>query len=95
MYLQIFDTILTMKLVAVFSSMSVMDVQLAKTVLESEGIQSYIPDYHISSIAPHYIPALSGIKLNVREQDYHEAKKILDDYMGAGHTEGELNNDET
>ncbi len=62
--------------------MSVMDVQLAKAVLESEGIQSSIADYHIASIAPHYIPALSGIKLNVKEQDYHDAKKILDDYMG-------------
>ncbi len=62
--------------------MFVVDVQLAKGVLDSEGIQSFIADYHIASIAPHYIPALSGIKLNVKEQDYQEAKKILDDYTG-------------
>ncbi|MBA3066634.1 DUF2007 domain-containing protein [bacterium] len=71
-----------MKLVTVFSSVFVVDVQLAKCVLDGEGIQSSITDYYIASIAPHYIPALSGIKLNVKEQDYQEAKKILDDYMG-------------
>lgn len=50
---------------------------LAKTKLESEGIQCFIFDENISTINWFYTNAVGGIKLKVREEYYEKAVRIL------------------
>jgi hypothetical protein len=50
---------------------------LAKTKLESEGIECFIFDEYTSSINWFYTNAIGGIKLKVRGEDYERASIIL------------------
>ena len=50
---------------------------LAKTKLESEGIECFIFDEHTSSMNWFYTNAIGGIKLKVRGEDYERASIIL------------------
>jgi len=46
--------------------------------LENEGIGSIIRDENIVSINPVYARAVGGIKLIVRNEDFENARKIID-----------------
>jgi DNA-directed RNA polymerase subunit RPC12/RpoP len=50
---------------------------LAKTKLESEGIECFIFDEHTSSMNWFYTNAIGGIKLKVRGEEYERAVTIL------------------
>ena len=50
---------------------------LVKTKLESRGLISFLFDEHSVTMNPLYTNTLSGIKLNVRIEDYYEAETII------------------
>jgi hypothetical protein len=53
------------------------DANMLRCQLELEGIQSYLKDENTITINPIYNVALGGIKLQVFEQDYPQAKAYL------------------
>ena len=50
---------------------------IAKGVLESAGIESFLADDNIVGIAWHYSNAVGGIKLFVRAEDAEAAQELL------------------
>lgn len=66
----------------VFVSLTnLMDIQIAKSVLASDGIDSIILNENLSSLAPHYILAIGGVQLVVAEDQSERSREILDDYI--------------
>ncbi len=53
------------------------DANMLRCQLELEGIQSYLKDENTIATNPMYNVALGGIKLQVFEQDYTQAKAYL------------------
>jgi hypothetical protein len=66
-------------LVTVMQFSSGMEAQLARTKLESEGIEAYVADEHMMSINPMYDFALGGVRLQTKSSDAEKALKILND----------------
>jgi hypothetical protein len=66
-----------MATVARFSN--VIEAEMAKTRLESEGIFALTADGATASVAPHLSLAIGGVRLQVREDDLEEASAILDE----------------
>jgi hypothetical protein len=64
-------------LVTVAQFSSGMEAQLARTKLESEGIEAYLADEHMMSINPMYDFALGGVRLQTKSTDAEKALKIL------------------
>ena len=65
------------KLVTVLTSSLIHQVHIAKTLLATNDIISYIFDENIAtSIGTAYV---EGYKLEVRASDYEKAKQILDE----------------
>ncbi len=64
-------------LVVVARFANAIEAHLARTKLESEGIQAFVGDEHMISIDPFYDMALGGVKLRVRAADEEKAAKIL------------------
>lgn len=58
---------------------NVIEAEMAKTRLESEGIFALAADGATASVAPHLSIAIGGVRLQVREDDLEEAKAILDE----------------
>src|SRR5579871_2287894 len=73
--------------VLVFISAQIMDVQMARSLLESEGIKSYVFDDNVVRLNPFYAQAVGGIKLFVASKDVKEASEILREHLK---TKGEL-----
>ncbi len=65
-----------LKIVATYSMPY--QAHLAKSRLETEGISAFIRDEHLISIDWLYSPALGGVKLEVPEGQWEEAKQILE-----------------
>lgn len=65
---------------SVFESMNNIDVQIAKSILDNEGIDSHIPTDKVSSVLPHLTLATGGVHLMVSEADYEDACKALTDF---------------
>lgn len=64
-------------LVTVLTASLIHEIHIAKTLLASHGIESYIFDENIAStIGTAYV---EGYKLEVDSADLKKAKKILDD----------------
>lgn len=64
-------------LVPVLTASLIHEIHIAKTLLASHGIESYIFDENIAStIGTAYV---EGYKLEVDSSDLKKAKKILDD----------------
>lgn len=64
-------------LVTVLTASLIHEVHIAKTLLSSEGIESYIFDQNIAtSIGTAFV---EGYKLKVNALDLERAKKILDE----------------
>jgi len=53
---------------------------LAQSILEAEGITSFLDDQYMVGVNWLYSNALGGIKLRVAEKDAEEARKILAAY---------------
>ncbi|MCK5741516.1 MAG: DUF2007 domain-containing protein [Chlorobi bacterium] len=73
-----------MKLVTIKTFTNSVDAHILKTILETEGIESYIFDENMSSMYPMTINNMfGGIKLQIAEADIAEALEIIKDYDGA------------
>ncbi len=66
----------SLKIIATYSMPY--QAHLAKSRLEAEGISAFIRDEHLISIDWLYSPALGGVKLEVPEDQWEEANKILE-----------------
>lgn len=62
-------------LVTVATFHSVHEAQLAKTVLESHGVKSFILDKHVASLQPPL--SVGGIRVQVSKEDVDLAKDLL------------------
>lgn len=67
------------KLITILHFENPMDADLTKTLLENNGINSYIADDILSTINPFYITAIGRIKLQINIQDREKALIILKD----------------
>ena len=54
------------------------EAQFMKSVLESAGIESMIPNEHTLGVQPFYAPALGGVRVLVRPEDVERAAELLD-----------------
>ena len=64
-----------METVATFAELA--EAQVIRSVLEGHGIEAIIPDEQTAEIAPPYLWASGGIKLQVAEEDLATAKEVL------------------
>ena len=55
------------------------EAQTLKMILESEGVESFIPDELTASIAPHHFFTSSGVRLQVADEKADEAVTIIED----------------
>jgi hypothetical protein len=55
------------------------EAEFVKSVLESEGIDTMLPDEHTVSIQPGVATALGGIRVMVRADDLQRATQLLND----------------
>ena len=53
------------------------EAQFLKSVLDSEGIESFIPDQYTLGVDPLYVAALGGVRLLVRAADVDRANDLL------------------
>jgi hypothetical protein len=60
-----------------FVSAQIIDVQMVRGLLESEGIEAFVFDDNIVRLNPFYAQAIGGIKLFVRTKDLSAASEIL------------------
>lgn len=56
----------------------VIDAEMARSFLQTHGIESFLRDEHTISIQPFYSNALGGVKLYVGEEDYEWAKDLME-----------------
>lgn len=66
-------------LVTIARFSSPIEAHLARTKLESEGIEAFVADEHMISINPVYDLALGGVKLQIKYSDVERAQKSLGD----------------
>lgn len=64
-----------MKLVATYDNS--FSANLAKSVLENEGIESYVLNDHVGMVAGMFNNDLLSIQLTVADEDYDAAVRIL------------------
>lgn len=69
-----------MPLVTLTTFRTAHDAQLAKAVLEDEGVPAVLRDENITSIAPYTSPM--GVKLQVAGEDFDRAEDILNRIAG-------------
>jgi hypothetical protein len=66
-----------MELVTVAVFTSAFNAHVSEGRLRAEGIEAYIKDEHTIQVNPFYNNALGGIKLQVKDTDVDEARRIL------------------
>ena len=66
--------------VVVYSG-NIVEADLLKCLLESEGIESVLQNENIGMIAPYLSPAGAGVKLAVERIDLERARPIVEDYV--------------
>ncbi|WP_221031593.1 putative signal transducing protein [Actomonas aquatica] len=59
------------------SCAEIAEAQLIRSVLEGHGIQAVIPNEQTAEIAPPYLWASGGVKVQVAEQDAADAQELL------------------
>jgi hypothetical protein len=64
-------------MITVATFMAGHDAHLARGVLESEGIPASVIDENTSATVL-YSPAIGGVKVQVNDEDYDRARKILE-----------------
>ena len=60
---------------------------LAVSFLENEGIQAHVWDEHISALYPMFNPSIGMVRVAVHEQEFEQAKSVLNDYLKLMHQE--------
>lgn len=65
-------------MVQLFSSFNITDITYVKHLLEEADIKYYIHDEHASSILPHMTTAIGGIKIMVADNDYENARGVIE-----------------
>lgn len=63
-----------MKTIATFGD--TFEANIAKSRLEDEGISAFIADEHVTNLLA-YLPVNEGARLQVLDEDYDRARKIL------------------
>jgi len=53
------------------------EAQFLQSVLDAEGIESFIPDQYILGVDPLYVAALGGVRLLVHADDVERAREVL------------------
>ncbi len=66
------------KIISLRKYMTLPEALLAKTILDSAGIESFLGDQNIIRMDWFLSNALGGVKLRVREEDAEEAATLLD-----------------
>ena len=56
---------------------SVSEAMMKKSLLEGSGIRAWVPDELTSQVAPPYLFAGSGVRLQVEDEDAEEALRVL------------------
>ena len=56
---------------------SVSEAMVKKSLLEGSGIRAWVPDELTSQVAPPYLFAGSGVRLQVEDEDVEEARRVL------------------
>ena len=56
---------------------SVSEAMVKKSLLEGSGIRAWVPDELTSQVAPPYLFAGSGVRLQVEDEDAEEARRVL------------------
>jgi len=54
--------------------------QQLKTLLESEGIEAFIPDEFSAGVAPHHFNSPAGVRLQVAAVDEAKARELVKDF---------------
>lgn len=72
-----------MKLVKVYSSVSLNEVYFVKSLLELCEIEAVVFDESLAAIAPHYLFHQGGARLMVREENLQEAAAVVREYKQA------------
>lgn len=65
-------------LIKVAAYATAVEAHLAKTKLESEGIEAFILDENIVGLNWLYSAAVGGAKVHVRKADFERARRILE-----------------
>ena len=65
--------------VVVYSG-NIVEADLLKCLLDSQGINSHLQNENIGMIAPYLSPAGAGVKLAVEKHDLERARPIVQDY---------------
>ncbi|HEY2382698.1 MAG TPA: DUF2007 domain-containing protein [Terriglobia bacterium] len=66
--------------VVVYSG-NIVETDLLKCLLESEGIYSILQNENIGMIAPYLSPAGAGVNLAIARSDLARARPIVEDYV--------------
>jgi hypothetical protein len=53
------------------------EAQRLKSLLEASGIPAMIPDEITAGVAPHHFLTMSGVRLQVADENEAEAKRII------------------
>jgi hypothetical protein len=64
-------------MISVLHCGEISEALLVRSVLESEGIEVFIPDEFTAQNAPPYTWATGGIRVQVAEEDLERARAIL------------------
>ena len=77
-----------MKTIANFGTL--MEAELLKLKLASCGIDAFIPDELTAGVAPHIFATRSGIRVQVADSDFENAKELMvSGVMESGNPDGE------
>ena len=52
-----------------------------KMILDGNGIDSFIPDENVATVAPYLFATRSGVRVQVSERDEMIAKELLDELV--------------
>jgi len=70
-----------MELVTIHTSPHLQELQMLKSLLENNDIDSSILDENLHTVAPHLTFAQEGMRLVIQARDVTKAKQIVSDYL--------------
>ena len=71
------------RLVVVRTYFDPSDAVVAKSVLDAHGLVAVLFDWHVTSVAWHYMHAVNGIRLCTLDESLADAVRLLDDVPAA------------
>ncbi len=57
------------------------EAAMLKMLLESCGIDAFIPDEIGAGVAPHFFNTAAGVRLQVDERDLEDARQVISDAL--------------